>query len=333
VDIYRNALKYTYIAVFTSIFLLLFLGCPPRPPAVAIALESNINIALLQMLAEGNDQEANLLKADAYCRNAAALGADIALFPEMFNIGYTGFRMVPEGTSEAWQAQAVQLTDYFVTHFQNLAKELDMAIALTCLEAWDSAPRNSLMLIDRHGDILYTYAKIHTTDFSSIEAVTTPGEEVYVAKLDTRKGEVAVGAMICYDREFPETARMLMLKGAEIILTPNACKLDDVRLNQFQARAFENALAVFMTNYPAPQQNGRSVAYGPGGEELALADDSEGIIIAGIDLEALRNTRKKTIWGDAFRRPHRYNALSEDLLEPIWERQDAFGNPYNRMDR
>src|SRR4051794_38026705 len=58
--------------------------------------------------------------------------------------------------------------------------------------------------------------------------------------------------MICYDREFPESARVLMLGGAELILTPNACGLDADRLGQFRARAYENMVGVAMANYATP---------------------------------------------------------------------------------
>jgi N-carbamoylputrescine amidase len=81
-------------------------------------------------------------------------------------------------------------------------------------------------LIDRHGRIAFTYAKVHTCDFDLPERALTPGEDFHVAALDTAAGEVVVGAMICYDREFPESARVLMLKGVELILVPNACRLD-----------------------------------------------------------------------------------------------------------
>lgn len=55
--------------------------------------------------------------------------------------------------------------------------------------------------------------------------------------------------MICYDREFPESARILMLKGAEIILVPNACDMKPGRINQLSTRAFENMVGLAMTNY------------------------------------------------------------------------------------
>ena len=94
-----------------------------------------------------------------------------------------------------------------------------------------------------------------------MEAVIESGEEFYVSTLDTAQGEVEVGAMICFDREFPESARLLMLKGAELILTPNACELEINRLSQYRARSFENMAALAMANYPHPQFNGNSIAF------------------------------------------------------------------------
>jgi len=71
---------------------------------------------------------------------------------------------------------------------------------------------------------------------------------------------VQVGAMIRYDREFPESARILMLKGAELILVPNTCPMEINRLSQLRSKAFENMLAIATRNYPAavPDCNGAS---------------------------------------------------------------------------
>lgn len=298
-----------------------------RPPV------TQLKVALLQMLPKGANQAANLEKADQFCREAARLGADIALFPEMFNIGYTPFQGVDRAAIEAWQAQAVGLDSPYVAHFRALAKELDMAIGVTYLQTWEGAPRNALTLVDRHGNTVLTYAKVHTCDFSNFEAATTPGDAFHVAPLDTRHGMVQVGAMICFDREFPESARILMLEGAEVILTPNACLLDDTRLHQFQSRALENSLAVFMTNYPAPLHGGRSVAYGPGGECLVEANGDEGVFIGAIDLTALRDYRRRTIWGNAFRRPHRYGRLTDMAVDPLWQRSTGLGEVFRRETR
>ena len=151
-----------------------------------------------------------------------------------------------------------------------------------------------------------------------------------------------IGAMICYDREFPESARILMLKGAEIILTPNACELEANRLGQFRARAYENMVGVAMANYAAPYQNGHSVAFdgivcdadGNSRDTLVIeAGEAEGVYLAGFDLAALRAYRSRETWGNAFRRPHRYAPLTSlDVAEPF-VRRDALGRPYDRLAR
>jgi N-carbamoylputrescine amidase len=245
-----------------------------------------LKVALLQMTACGDDQAANQAKGEAFCRHAREMGADVALFPEMWNIGYTFDRQsaagapdhpseqpnsgdlwrapelwkpddprsdrVPQEVIRRWRALAIGRDSDFVIHFRRLARELEMAIALTYLERWDGPPRNSVSLIDRHGEIAMTYAKVHTCTFDLPEAACTPGDDFHVCTLDTAQGDVKVGAMICYDREFPESARVLMLKGAEIILTPNACDLEQNRLSQFRARAYENMVGVAMANYAGP---------------------------------------------------------------------------------
>src|SRR5207249_9060913 len=103
--------------------------------------------------------KANQVKGEQYCRRAREMGADIALFPEMWQVGYTFFdSALPQARAE-WQARAIARDDAFIRHFQHLAQELDMAIALTYLEKWEGGPRNALSLIDRHGEIVMTYAK------------------------------------------------------------------------------------------------------------------------------------------------------------------------------
>ena len=147
--------------------------------------------------------------------------ADVVLFPELWQLGYTSLNAEPARRAE-WLAHATTVDGPFVSRFRELARELGLAVVMTYLEDWPGAPRNTATLIDRHGDPVLTYAKVHTCDFG-MEAALTPGDGFRVADLDTRAGTVRVGLMICNDREFPESARVLMLGGAELILTPNAC--------------------------------------------------------------------------------------------------------------
>jgi N-carbamoylputrescine amidase len=295
-----------------------------------------LKVALLQMNGCGLDREACLAKGELFCRRARASGADVALFPEMWSVGMTFFDPSREGERERWRAQAVSRDDPFVTHFRNLAREMNMAIALTYLEKWEGRPRNSVSLIDRRGEIALTYAKVHTCEFD-IECEVTPGDDFPVCALGTEAGEVRVGCMICYDREFPESARVLMLRGAEIILTPNACTLDAHRLGQFRARAFENMVGVAMTNYAAPQNNGHSVAFDPvayvGGDAekdgeardtlIIEAGEQEDVFIATFDMDAIRDYRRRETWGNSFRRPRLYGALTDERVEPPFVRAKA----------
>ncbi|HEX7102827.1 MAG TPA: carbon-nitrogen hydrolase family protein [Nitrolancea sp.] len=320
-----------------------------------------LTIALLQMTSYGSDQDANRDKGTDFCRRSKLMGADIALFPEMWNVGYPPFDGVLPNSGNIWrspavweaterptlpvdpeirrrwQAGAIERDSAFVRHFQTLARELDMAIGLTYLERWDGAPRNVLSLIDRHGENILTYAKVHTCAFDEPEASTTPGDDFYVAQLDSAQGPVQIGVMICFDREFPESARVLMLKGAEIILTPNACHLEQNRLQQFRTRALENMVGVAMTNYAAPQQNGHSVAYhpmayGPKGTMRDLlvveAGEDEGIHLATFDLDDLRAYRQRETYGNAFRRPETYGTLTSPEVAEPFVRVDAAGHRY-----
>ena len=292
---------------------------------------STTRVALLQMTAYADDQNANQSKGELFCRQAYQMNADIALFPEMWNIGYK----LPDPDREEerlhWQAKAISRDHPFVLHFRELARELQMAIALTYLEKWPDAPRNTVSIIDRHGDIIMTYAKIHTCDFDK-EAACTPGEGFYVCTLDTKNGLVQVGLMICYDREFPESARILMLKGAEIILTPNACSLGETRIDQFKTRAFENMVGVAMTNYAAPQENGHSVAYNavfynrdgePVNPLIVEAGEEEGVYLADFNMEEMRAYREREAWGNAFRKPRSYDLLTSPDVNPPFIRRNA----------
>ncbi len=286
-----------------------------------------LHVALLQLLSEAT-QEDNLQKGIAACRTAKAAGADIALFPEMWNNGYH-----VTWDSKQLEAEAVPADGVFVTAFGNLAKELDMAIGITFLERCSPSPRNSLVLFDRHGNKALTYAKVHTCDFD-VERSLTPGDAFFVADLDTAAGIVQVGAMICFDREFPESARILMLQGAELILVPNACPMEINRLSQLRSRAFENMLGIATCNYPEgqPDCNGHSsafdgIAYLPDMTEsrdtcILEAGGEEGVYLASFDLALLREYRRNEVHGNAYRHPQKYRLLVEEEIREPFIRSD-----------
>ncbi len=291
-------------------------------------MKEKLKIALLQISPTGK-LKGNLEKGIDSCKKAKENGADIALFPEMWSCGYN----IYDRPAEEWKAEAISINSDFVKAFENLAKELNMAIGITLLEKYEGNPRNTFVLIDRFGERKIVYAKVHTCDFDS-ERNLTAGDDFYTAELDTEKGTVKTGAMICFDREFPESARILMLKGAELILVPNACPMEINRLSQLRGRAYENMLAIATCNYTGkvPDCNGHSsvfdgVAYLPELENsrdtcIMLADETEGIFIAELDLEQLREYRRKEVHGNAYRRPKKYGALIDTEIKEPFIRSD-----------
>lgn len=279
---------------------------------------NSFKVALLQILPE-NSLEDNLAKGFKYCRQAKSMGADLALFPEMWSVGYN-IPVEPDRLCET----AIAADSDFVAAFCTLARELDMAICITYLEKYDPLPRNSLCLFDRHGSRVLSYAKVHTCVFGS-ECNLTPGDDFFTAELDTSEGNVKIGAMICYDREFPESARILMLQGAEIIIVPNACPMEINRISQLRARAYENMVGIATANYPIgqPDCNGHStafdgIAYVPGLDSsrdtlIIEAGEREGVYIADFPMAELRDYRSREVQGNAYRRPARYGLLTAEV--------------------
>lgn len=286
-----------------------------------------MKIALMQLLPAGSEAE-NRKKGAEWCRRAKDAGADVALFPEMWSCGYSFPRDV-----DALRAAAIAADGDFVNSFGELAARLQMAVGITFLEQYEPSPRNSFVLFDRFGRRVLSYAKVHTCDFGE-ERVLTAGDCFPVSELDTAEGKVKVGAMICYDREFPESARILMLEGAELILVPNACPMEINRLSQLRGRAYENMCAIATANYPKgqPDCNGHStvfdgVAYLPGEEAprdtcLLEAPEGEGLYFAELDLALLREYRRSEVHGNAYRRPLLYSKILDTAVEETFVRAD-----------
>lgn len=291
---------------------------------------NNFKVALLQLVSK-KSQDENLIKGIEFCKEAKKLGADFVLFPEMWNIGYQ-----IDLDLDTLKDNAISKNSLFINEFKNLAKELDMAIGITYLEKFEPLPRNTITIIDRFGKEILTYAKVHTCDFG-YEKNLTAGNDFFVASLDTKSGPVRIGSMICFDREFPESARILMLKGAEIILVPNACPMEINRLSQLRARSFENMVGIATTNYASGQPccNGHSSAFdGIAYDENELdqvksrdflileADEKEGIYLANFEMDKIRRYRENEVHGNSYRHPSKYQILISEKIEEPFIRED-----------
>ena len=271
-------------------------------------------VAVLQMRSVNREYESNIKTIIKYMSDAKQNGADILLLPECF---ITGYDLTIDNASAITENDLAPLCEK--------AKELRIGLVATALTKGKSNPQNSAFVISKDGKILMKYAKVHTCDFAD-EKVLESGTEFKVCVFDG----VKIGIMICYDREYPESARVLMLKGAEIILVPNDCGSMRPRLQALSTRAYENMCGVAMAN-PNGENAGNSCAYSPicwdrNGEcvdnTLLLADaGTEGLFYADFDMDAIRAYRESEMMGNTFRKVKAYAELLNDEIQYPFDRK------------
>jgi predicted amidohydrolase len=288
-----------------------------------------LNVALVQYNCTIPDKNINTDIGLRFVREAKSYGADIVLFPECWITAYQfpdiAETKLPKKEIENhpdfrnWYNQAIDEDCIELKQFQNLAKELSIGIVITSFTKGNRKPKNSAFVINKTGEIILKYDKVHTCDFSA-EKMLESGEEFKICEFDGIK----IGIMICYDREYPESARILMLKGAEIILVPNDCTNMKHRLQALSTRAYENMLGIAMANPPG-KNAGNSCAFNPmiwddKWEEfdntIVIADENtEGIIMVKFNIDELRNYRRNEMMGNTFRKVIAYKELLNDKVE------------------
>ena len=280
-----------------------------------------LKVAMVQYDANEPDIDFNTKVAMKYIKEAKESGADIVLFPECFLTAYCCPDIVEEllpleeleNDSEFidWCNSAVTEEEEHVLQIRKLAKELQIGVVITAFTKGEKYPQNTAIVIDKNGDIILKYSKVHTCDFDW-ERYLESGQEFKVCEFDG----VNIGVIICYDREYPESARELMLQGAEIIFNPNNCGGMEPRLKELSVRAMENMVGVAMANPPAPGM-GRSAAFNPmvWGENGEVLDNTiivaeefyEGIVYAEFDIDIIRKYRENEDLGK-FRKPRAYKS-------------------------
>ncbi len=271
----------------------------------------NFRIAVLQMRSAGRDWARNVETITARLREAAGKGADILLLPECFINGY----ILPAENADALPENSIPLARVCAS-----ARETGVGVVATALTQGKARPQNSAFVVSKDGDVLMKYSKVHTCDFSD-EACLESGDAFRVCDFHG----IRLGVMICYDREYPESARLLMLEGAEIILVPNDCMTMRPRVQALSTRAYENMVGVVMAN-PNGKNAGCSCAFSPicwDKEEqsvdntLLLADEmSEGLYLADFDMDKIRDYRKHEMMGNTFRKVGAYAPLLDKTIRP-----------------
>lgn len=198
----------------------------------------SLTVAGLRITPERWNKAANLTKFERCARDAAARGADLALAPEGFLEGYVGNTSAnPATTQEKYQVIAEPIDGPSLRRIRDLAQELKIYLGLGFAEARRGRLYNSFAVFAPTGEMVLHYSKAHNDDD---EPFNTTGREFPVAS--TALGRW--GALICYDRQLPETSRILAIKGAQLILVPawgGHGEMNDVMM---RTRAFENSVWV-----------------------------------------------------------------------------------------
>jgi N-carbamoylputrescine amidase len=275
-----------------------------------------LRIAVLQA-AFGEDMAANIGTVERLARDAAKGGAQAILPPELFRGPYFCKR---EDTR--FFAHAYPYRDHpVVVALAPLARELGVVLPLSIFERAGQEYFNSLVMVDADGSILGVYRKSHIPDGPGYEEkfYFRPGDTGFRA-WETRAGRI--GAGVCWDQWFPEAARAMLLKGAEILLYPTAIGSEpenpalDTAARWRRAmigHAVSNVVPVAAANRVGDEEGqvfyGTSFICDEAGEILAeLGRTETGFAAATLDLDRIAEARAG--WGFfRDRRPELYAPL------------------------
>ncbi len=282
---------------------------------------SKITLAVTQM-ACSEDAAANRDKAEELVRRAAAKGARIILLQELFESPYFCKLQKHAYFSLAREAR---LEDGLLGRMSALARELGVVLPVSFFERAGKAHYNSLAMMDADGAMLGVYRKTHIPQGPGYEEkyYFNPGDRGFMV-FETAYGKV--GAGICWDQWFPETARALALEGADVIMFPTAIG-SEPRMPEYdsmphwrrvqQGHAAANMVPVCAANRVGRERDedvaitfyGSSFITDAFGAIVADGDrESEGVLTAEADFEEIRALRAG--WGFfRDRRPRSYGAL------------------------
>ncbi len=268
---------------------------------------TRIRIASAAFVPEKWDREANWKRIEAAVTRAAReMAAQVVVTPEGVLEGYVINEVNAEKDPEKNALLVKRFLDLgepldgpYVRRACALSKELGVYLALGFLERRQERLYNTVILIDPAGDIVGRYAKTHFAQGYTINpACYRPGEQYPV--FDTEFGKV--GMLICYDRQLPEPARILALKGAQLLLVPSyGSYTDEDGWNTvlLRTRAYENRVPLVFAH---PYQ---SLLLDDRGDVKAIGKAGE-ITVFEVD-----TTPARTEGRFRNRRPETYGALVE----------------------
>jgi omega-amidase len=270
---------------------------PPEEVFKPLLKEINmefIKVANIQMNVSDDKME-SFKAAEKYLEVVSKENVDLVLLPEMFNCPYqtSRFPVLAEKEGESsWQKCSL------------LAKKYNIYLAAGSMPEKDEDGRvyNTAYVFDRQGNQIAKHRKVHLFDinveggqkFKESDTLTSGNQ---VTAFETEFG--GMGICICYDIRFPELFRLMVDKGAKLILVPGAFNMTTGPAHwelSFRARALDNQVFVIGT---APARNasseytswGHSIAVGPWGNVIEQMDEKEGYMINTLDLTLVDKIR------------------------------------------
>jgi N-carbamoylputrescine amidase len=285
-----------------------------------------VTVAALQF-ACGWDIDANIATAERLVRDAAGKGAQIILIQELFE---TPYFCIEQDSRHLRLATAVA-DNKAINHFTKIARELGVVLPISFFERAGNSFFNSIAILDADGRNLGVYRKAHIPNGPGYQEKNyfSPGDTGFMV-FDTKFARI--GVAICWDQWFPETARALALKGAELIFFPTAIGSEpppalpvnsrDHWQRTQQGHAAANLTPVIVSNRIGTERAlqdpeglyirfyGSSFIADPTGAKVAEAgEEGEAVLTAKFDLA--RNEELRNNWF-VFRdrRPELYGALT-----------------------
>lgn len=266
----------------------------------------SVKVGVLQMSME-EKYEDNLAKVDAFLRVAAHEKADLVLPPELFERHY----FCQNEDYDAFDYAEDTNSSPTLKHYQEMAKECHLVLPISFFEKAGTVVFNSLAMIDKDGTILGIYRKSHipTGECYEEKFYFAPGDTGFEV-FNTSIGRIGVG--ICWDQWFPEVARILTLKGAQLLVYPSAIGSEPVLprdskahwQNTMRGHAAANIIPLLASNRVGTENGKNSsmtffgssfIADQHGEIRTSLSRDEEGLRFASFNLLAIDRERRD--WG------------------------------------
>ena len=260
---------------------------------------NNMRIALIQQTAS-EDNESNIVKGLKNIDKAAEMGAELAVFAELaFTRFYPQYR-ANKNLSELAEPVPGPTTK----RFMDKAKEHNMVIVINLFEIEKGHTYDSSPVIDSDGSLLGTTRMVHIADYEcfyekSYYEEGNHGAQVY----NTAVGKV--GVAICYDRHYPEFMRALGIKGAEVVVIPQAGTIgewpDGLYEAELQVASFHNGYFCALANRVGKEDQmefaGESVITNPEGRIIAQSPSGiDDILIHNLDLSEVKKSNARTMF-------------------------------------